>query len=90
MGTVTMERNLLESRLIPTYYLPANRGGMIEQVKTLVWNTIEAQLDLNIAKDETALAKAAAQQADELLAKKKYLEAYRQYCLAYQQLIPAN
>jgi len=24
------------------------------------------------------------------LAKKKYLEAYRQYCLAYQQLIPAN
>jgi hypothetical protein len=90
VGTVTMERNLLESRLIPTYYLPANRGGMIEQVKTLVWNTIEAQLDLNIAKNETTLAKAAAQQADELLAKKKYLEAYRQYCLAYQQLIPAN
>jgi len=90
VGTVTMERNLLESRLIPTYYLPANKGGMIEQVKTLVWNTIEAQLDLNIAKNETTLAKVAAQEADELLVKKKYLEAYRQYCLAYQQLIPAN
>src|SRR5215471_403237 len=90
VGTVTMERNLLESRLIPTYYLPADRGGMIEQVKTLVWNTINAQLDLNIARDETTMAKAAAQQADDLLAKKKYLEAYRQYCLAYQQLIPTN
>jgi len=90
VGTVTMERSLLESRLIPTYYLPANKGGMIEQVKTLVWNTIEAQLDLNIARNETTLAKVTALEADELLAKKKYLEAYRQYCLAYQQLIPAN
>src|SRR5262249_10435037 len=90
VGTVTMERNLLESRLIPTYYLPANRGGMIEQVKKLVWNTIEAQLELNSARNEKTMAKTAAQQADELLAKKKYLEAYRQYCLAYQQLIPTN
>ena len=90
VGTVTMERNLLDGKLIPSYYLPANRGGMIEQVKALVWNTIQAQVDLNIAANETTLAKAAAQQADELLAKGKYLQAYRQYCLAYQQLIPTN
>jgi len=90
VGTVTMERSLIEGRLIPTYYLPSNRGGMIEQVKALVWNTVNAQLELNIATDQTTMAKATAQQADELLASKKYLDAYRQYCLAYQQLIPTN
>jgi hypothetical protein len=90
MGTVTMETHLLEGRLIPTYYLPSTRGGMIEQVKLLVWNTIESQLELNIAKDETEQAKVAAQQADQLLAKRKYLEAYRLYCVAYQKLVPVN
>ena len=90
MGTVTMERHLLEGRLIPTYYLPSTKGGLIEQVKLLVWNTIDSQLELNIAKAETEQAKAAAQQADELLASKKYLEAYRQYCVAYQKLVPIN
>lgn len=90
VGTVTMERSLIEGKLIPTYYLPSNRGGMIEQVKALVWNTVNAQLELNIATDQTTMAKATAQQADELLASKKYLDAYRQYCLAYQQLIPTN
>lgn len=90
MGTVTMERYLLDGKLVPTYYLPANRGGMIEQVKLLVWNTIGAQLDLNIAKAETEEAKVIAQQADDLLAKKKYVEAFRQYSAAYQKLVPAN
>src|SRR5262249_62053731 len=61
VGTVTMERNLLESRLIPTYYLPANRGGMIEQVKTLVWNTIDGQREWNIPKKKKRLAKETAQ-----------------------------
>jgi hypothetical protein len=90
MGTVTLERYLLDGKLVPTYYLPASRGGMIEQVKLLVWNTIGVQLDLNIAKAETEDAKVIAQQADELLAKKKYVEAYRQYSAAYQRLVPAN
>ena len=90
MGTVTLERYLLDGKLIPTYYLPASRGGMIEQVKLLVWNTIGAQLDLNIAKAETEDAKVIAQHADELLAKKKYVEAFRQYSAAYQRLVPAN
>jgi len=90
MGTVTLERYLLDGKLVPTYYLPASRGGMIEQVKLLVWNTIGAQLDLNIAKAETEYAKVIAQQADELLAKKKYVEAYKQYSVAYQRLVPAN
>jgi hypothetical protein len=90
MGTITMERNLLEGRLIPTYYLPANRGGMIEQVKMMVWNTIESQTELKIAVDETAHARLMAQEADRLLSAKKYVEAYRQYSLAYQSLVPTN
>ena len=90
MGTVTMERYLLDGKLVPTYYLPASRGGMIEQVKLLVWNTIGAQLDLSIAKAETEEAKDMARHADELLARKMYVEAYRQYSAAYQKLVPAN
>lgn len=90
MGTVTMESHLLAGKLVPTYYLPAGKGGLIEQVKQMVWNTIESQTELNIARDETAQARLFAQEADQLLSAKKYVEAYRQYSLAYQKLVPAN
>jgi hypothetical protein len=88
VGTVTMEIHLLEGRLIPTYYLPAAKGGMIEQVQLLVWNTINSQAELQIAKDRTEQARQLASQADQLLNQKKYVEAYRQYSLAYQTLVP--
>src|SRR5262249_61326316 len=71
VGTVTMERNLLESRLIPTYYLPANRGGMIEQKKTLGWKKIEGQLEVDNAREETTQAKAAGQEAGNVFGQKK-------------------
>jgi hypothetical protein len=90
VGTVTMETHLLDGRLIPTYYLPAARGGMIEQVQLLVWNTINSQVELEIAKDRTEQARQLALQADQLLSRKKYVEAYRQYSLAYQTLVPAS
>lgn len=90
MGTVTMETNLLAGRLIPSYYLPASHGGMIEQVKALVWSTIDGQAELAIAVAETADAKLIAQDADELLDQQRYVEAYRRYALAYQRLVPAD
>jgi hypothetical protein len=90
MGTVTMESHLLAGKLVPTYYLPAGKGGLIEHVKQMVWNTIESQTELNIARDETAQARLFAQEGDQLLSAKKYVEAYRQYCAAYQRLVPAN
>ena len=90
MGTVTMESSLLTSKLVPTYYLPASRGGLIEQVKLMVWHTIESQTELKIAEVETGQAKVLAQEADQLLAAGKYIGAYRQYCLAYQKLVPTN
>jgi hypothetical protein len=90
MGTVTMETHLLAGTVIPTYYLPAHRGGLIEQVKLMVWNTIESQTELKIANYETAQARVFAQEADQLLSAKKYVEAYRQYCVAYQKLVPVN
>ena len=90
MGTVTMESHLLAAKLVPTYYLPASRGGLIEQVKLMVWNTIESQTELKIAMDETSQARLFAQEADQLLSARKYVEAYRQYCLAYKTLVPSN
>jgi len=90
MGTVTMESHLLAGKLVPTYYLPASKGGLIEQVKLMVWNTIESQTELKIAKDETSRARIFAQEADRFLSARDYVEAYRQYCLAYQTLVPAN
>ena len=65
-------------------------GGLIEQVKLMVWHTIESQTELKIAEVETGQAKVLAQEADQLLAAGKYIEAYRQYCLAYQKLVPTN
>ena len=85
-----METHLLAGKLVPTYYLPASRGGLIEQVKAMVWNTIESQTELKIARDETAQARLIAQQADQLLSVKNYVDAYRQYSLAYQRLVTAN
>jgi hypothetical protein len=88
MGTVTMETNLLEGRLIPSYYLPLRKGGMLEQVQTLVWNTINAQLELNIAVDQTEQARKSALEADQLFVQQRFVEAYRTYATAYQKLIP--
>ncbi len=88
MGTVTMEISLLEGRMIPSYYLPLSKGGMLEQVKTLVWNTINAQLDLNIAVEQTEQARKGALEADQLFVQQRFVEAYRKFAAAYQKLIP--
>jgi len=88
MGTVTMETNLLEGKLIPSYYLPLRKGGMLEQVRTLVWETINAQLDLNIAVEQTEEARKSALEADQLFVQQRFVEAYRTYSTAYQRLIP--
>lgn len=87
IGTVTMETVLLDGRMIPSYYLPASRGGMIEQVQTLVWNTINTQLDLNIAIELTEQARLIAREADQLLTQQKFVEAYRRFAAAYQRLV---
>ena len=67
VGTVTMETHLLDGRLIPTYYVPAAKGGMIEEVQLLVWNTINSQVELEIAKHRTEQARQLALEADQLL-----------------------
>jgi hypothetical protein len=56
----------------------------------MVWHTIESQTELKIAQVETHQARVFAQEADKLLADKKYIEAYRQYRLAYQTLVPTK
>lgn len=61
---------------------------MIERVRDLVWNTIGAQAELEIAPGETEGARLEALKADELLAGGRFVDAYRQYALAYQSLIP--
>ena len=86
--SVSMEAYLLEGRLLPSYYLPASRGGFLEQVKDLVWNTIASQTELTIAPAQTTLARSEAEKADAFLAAERYVDAYRQYSTAYQQLIP--
>jgi len=86
--SVTMETYLAEGRVLPSYYIPAARGGLLEQVKDLVWSTIASQTELTIAPDQTALARSEAQQADALLAAERFVDAYRQYSVAYRQLIP--
>ena len=88
MGTVTMETTLLEGRMIPSYYLPLSRGGMLEQVQTLVWSTINAQLELAIAVEQTEQARIFALEADQLFVQQRFVEAYRKFATAYQKLIP--
>jgi hypothetical protein len=89
-GTVSIETHLLESRLIPSYYLPASRGGMIEHIRDLVHQTLGAQADLGIAVAETASARELAKNADTLLDHEKFVDAYRAYAAAYQALVPKN
>ncbi len=90
LGTLFLETQLLESRLIPTLYLPRQRGGLIEQIQRLVWSTIESQTALSIGRLETEQARALATQADHLLeGQKEYAAAYLEYCRAYQKLLPA-
>jgi hypothetical protein len=88
--SVGMETDLAEGRVLPSYYLPAERGGLLESVRDLVWNTIASQTDLRIAPVETAVARTEALKADELLAAHKYVEAYLQYSVAFRQLIPKS
>jgi hypothetical protein len=87
-STVSLEIHLLEGRLLPTYYLPVARGGMLEEVKALVWSTLDAQRELGIAVSQLAAAESFAQAADVLLNEKSFVEAYRSYAKAYQQLLP--
>lgn len=87
MGTVTMETVLLDGKMIPSYYLPLSRGGMIEQVQSLVWSTINTQLDLNIALEQTEQARLIAREADQLLTQQRFVEAYRKFAAAYQRLV---
>lgn len=86
--SVTMETYLAEGRMLPSYYLPAARGGLLEQVKDLVWSTIASQSELTIAPDETASARLEAEKADALLNAERFVDAYRQYSSAYRHLIP--
>lgn len=87
-STVSLEIHLLEGRLLPTYYLPVARGGMIEDVKALVWSTLDAQRELGIAVGQLATAESFARAADDLLSQKSFVDAYRSYAKAYQQLLP--
>ncbi|MHB0969514.1 MAG: hypothetical protein ACYC7A_12390 [Thermoanaerobaculia bacterium] len=87
-STVSLEIHLLEGRLLPTYYLPVARGGMLEEVKALVWSTLDAQRELGIAVGQLATAESFARAADDLLSQKSYVDAYRSYAKAYQQLLP--
>jgi len=87
MGTVTMEAVLLDGKMIPSYYLPLSRGGLIEQVQSLVWNTINTQLDLSIALEQTEQARLIAREADQLLTQQKFVEAYRKFAASYQKLV---
>lgn len=85
-GAVTVETQLLEGRLIPTLYLPNSRGGSLEQVRALVWATIDEHIEMQLVKD-AGPARALARQADTLLTAKNYLSAYKTYCKAYQKLV---
>lgn len=87
--TVTMETNLLSGKMIASYYLPASRGGLIERVKNLVWNTLRGEAELNIAGDQIPAARSEAESADQLLSAGRYVDAYRHYAAAYQKLVPA-
>jgi hypothetical protein len=88
--SVTMETYLAEGRMLPSYYLPSARGGLLEQVKDLVWSTIASQSELTIAPDETASARLEAEKADALLNAERFVDAYRQYSVAYRHLIPKS
>lgn len=90
MNIVSVETHLLDGKLVPSYYLPASRGGMIEQIKSLVWSTIQSQEELGIAVDETRTARTDAATADEMLGASRYVDAYRAYASAYQKLVPKN
>ena len=83
-----IETALLDQRLVPSYYLPRSRGGLVEQVRQHVWNTIEAQTQLAIAPRETVTARTHALAADALLEAGRYLDAYRTYSTAFRTLVP--
>lgn len=87
-STVSLEIHLLEGRMLPSYYLPVSRGGMLEEVKALVWSTLDAQRELGIAVGQLATAESFARAADELLTQKSFVDAYRSYAKAYQELLP--
>jgi hypothetical protein len=84
-GRAYLDAQLLEGRMAPSLYLPAEQGGMIEQVKALVWQAIEAHGNLGINK--AAAARDAATHGDALLAGKQYVAAYKQYSKAYRSLL---
>lgn len=88
-GELQVEKALLDERPTPALYLPARKGGGIEQVSLLVWATIEAQEELGIAPTETSLARDIAAKADSLLAQSDYIAAFRTYSSAYRTLVPA-
>ncbi len=83
-----LDVQLLEGRLVPSLYLPAAQGGMIEQVRDLVWKALEAHGSLGINKD--AAAREAATRGDSQLANKQYVNAYKQYSKAYRSLLPGR
>jgi hypothetical protein len=88
-GMAFLEAQILDCRLLPTLYLPAERGGSLEEVQHLVWEEIRTHDELKLSQG-VSLAREAAGQADQLLTQKQYLAAYREYCIAFQKLIPAS
>jgi hypothetical protein len=78
-----------DCRLLPSLYLPAEKGGSLEQVQELVWHGIQVADEIGLA-NESLLAQDVAKRADELLADKQYVAAYRSYCRAFRKLTPAS
>ncbi len=84
-----IERQLLEGKPSPLLYLPAEKGGRLEQVRGLVWSTIDSQFDLGLAVDRAETANELAAEADRRLQARDFLGAFNLYGQAYRQLIPA-
>jgi hypothetical protein len=87
-GTLGLELHLSQGTMVPTLYLPAAGGGILEQVRELVAGTISAQERIGYAPERTAEARTLLQEADRLFANRDYAPAYQGYGAAYRALIP--
>lgn len=81
---LVLDRSLLDGRLIPTLFLPASAGGLIERVQALVWSEIQRAIEGGVV-DVTVIEELAVQ-ADQQLTEWRFAEAFETYARAYQRL----
>ncbi len=81
---IVLDRSLLEGRLIPTLFLPANAGGLIEEVQALVWSEIERAIEEGTT--DITFIEELALRADQELAEWRFAEAFLSYSRAYRRL----